>query len=93
MEEKAIPTGPAPNREDVESMAGLFSHPGWESFKRHLNGIRDAAELNLRKIGRGEEYNGYMKGIKYTAEDLIELPQNLSKQIQAIEKERKKAQS
>lgn len=83
-----LPTGPAADIEDLEQLAGFCRQNGWKVFEQHLRRVWQSAETRLMKFN-GPQQDGYWKGMKALALDLLALPANLGKQLEAISEKKK----
>jgi hypothetical protein len=78
-----LPTGPAVDIEDMQLLAGFCRQSGWAAFERHIKRVWQSAENRSMKFN-GPQQDGYWKGIKALCLDLLSLPKNLGKQIEAV---------
>ena len=76
-----IKTGPAIDENEAQSLAALMRDPNWPVFDRYLTRIQDAAFKKHMRLDQGLESSGYFKGVWNLANDLIELPKEIGKQI------------
>ena len=78
-----LPTGPAADIEDLQQLLMLSKQAGWEALERHLRKIWQSADNRLMKFNTAQ-VDGYWKGVKAIAMDLLLLPKNLNKQLEGI---------
>jgi len=76
-----VKTGPAINVEEAERLADLMRDPGWPYFETYLTRIQEAAFKKHMRLDTGPETSGYYKGVWNLANDLINLPEEIGKQI------------
>lgn len=78
---KDFKTGPALDREEAERLAAIMRDPSWSYFTDYLTRIRAAAFKKHMRLDQGPETSGYYKGVYNLADDIINLPEELGKQI------------
>lgn len=74
-------TGPAIDEEEAQGLAALMRDPNWQYMESYLDRCRDAAFKKHMRLDQGPEAGGYYKGVWNLANDLINLPGELGKQI------------
>lgn len=76
-----IPIGPALDEGELHELYSYVSDPRWPVFREYLGRIYEAADENLMRIGKGEAWDSYWKGVKKLSKDLKKLPEDLDKQL------------
>jgi len=81
MEEEHIPTGPALDLDQARRLASLMRSPDWPVLAKFVADIQADALKGLRIIGNSKERNGFYKGMMALADDIINLPIAIGKQL------------
>ncbi len=77
-----IITVPTLSQQEVEDIAALVTDEKWlRSMKPVLQRVVDSAQENQDRLNQSLEFNGYYKGIKILAKDLLNMAKEIAKHI------------